>query len=38
MFVIGLVTVIAIATLAGPRKPVREITLVQQDGQAVQRS
>jgi NADH-quinone oxidoreductase subunit H len=33
MFVIGLVTVIAVATLTGPRKPVREVTMAQKDGQ-----
>jgi NADH-quinone oxidoreductase subunit H len=38
MFVIGLVVLVAVATISGPRKPSSEVTMVQNDRQAVQRS
>ena len=38
MFVVGLVTVVAVATISGPRKPAREVTMVGQNGRAAQRS
>ena len=37
MFVVGLVTVVAVATISGPRKPAREVTMVGQNGRAAQR-
>jgi NADH-quinone oxidoreductase subunit H len=38
MFVIGLVVLVVVATISGPRKPSSEVTMVQNDRQAVQRS